>query len=84
MSNELHHTLLHNLQCHGQFLGMFTLTGQLTGEPVNLANCLVNHQSSQCPKYPTLVAAAPIPPSVPAHPGEALRTRVLAVFHSDP
>ena len=35
---------------------MFPLTGQLTGEPVNLANCLVNHQSSQCPKYPTLAA----------------------------
>ena len=37
-----------------KFLGMFSLNGQLTGEPVNSANCLVNHQSSQYPKYPTL------------------------------
>ena len=29
-------------------------------------------------------AAAPIPPCVPTHTGEALRTRVLAVFHSGP
>ena len=45
-----------------EFLGMSPLSGQLTGEPVNLANCLVNHQSSQCPKYPTL-STDPIRPA---------------------
>ena len=75
MSNKLYHTLPTNYSAISEFLGIFPLTG----EPANLAHCLVIHQPRQCPKYPTPHA----PCSLFWEPvGPVLRTCINSLIHN--